>query len=117
MSSQEQICKSYAYRITTVGRYNKTYVILDGKPVTPTKVEKNMGREIYCLSSDEWKRAIVISLYRTKRGLRDIAIYLPFAEEKAREIAQKIYTYAKYSALTPDEVLDYTLSLLRDMNM
>jgi hypothetical protein len=116
MSSQELVCKSYAYRITSVGRYNKTYVILDGKPVAPAKVEKRIGREVYCLSSDEWKRAIVISLYRTKRGLRDIAIYLPFEEEKAREIAQKIYTYAKYSALTPDEVLDYTLSLLNDLN-
>jgi hypothetical protein len=109
MSSNETICKSFALRKTQFGGYDKTLVILDGEPVTPSKVEEDVGREIYCLSSEQWQKAIIITMYRSNKGFKDVKIYCPLG----RDIAQKIYTYFKYSAKTPEEVLNYTLSLLR----
>ncbi len=102
--AEEKICDIFKYRVTRAGAVDRTLVFIDGKAVEPTRKDRTksgmMGQDVYCLSKDEWKKAIIVSVYRSMRGVKDILI----KNLSNSDIAGKIVMYWLYSTSDPEEL-------------
>jgi len=94
-------CEEYYYRNTRMGGYTRSLLVLDGGVLRPNaKVRSRTGRhgkDVYCLTEDQWQRVWWVKLEQSNSGKRAITCSTNIPREVA-EVLERMWLYEDHDA-------------------